>query len=76
MGRGAHRARTPGQPYSGPPVLPVKKHRNADVSLVNMYFLLVGAANRVAGIGRGAHRAGTPARQYGFSCRRRCGPSG
>eukprot|EP00959_Pyramimonas_sp_CCMP1952_P113212 2366360-Pyramimonas_sp.AAC.1 len=32
-GRGAHRARTPGPPYAGPPVLPVKKHSHVDVFL-------------------------------------------
>eukprot|EP00959_Pyramimonas_sp_CCMP1952_P406776 8525882-Pyramimonas_sp.AAC.1 len=76
MERGAHRARTPGQPYAGPPVLPDQKVRNVDAFLANMNFLLVGAANRAAGTGRGAHRAGTPARQHGLYCRRRCGPSG
>eukprot|EP00959_Pyramimonas_sp_CCMP1952_P435141 9111439-Pyramimonas_sp.AAC.1 len=35
MGRGAHRARTPGQPCAEPPVLPAEEHRNVDVFLAN-----------------------------------------
>eukprot|EP00959_Pyramimonas_sp_CCMP1952_P217394 4546490-Pyramimonas_sp.AAC.1 len=46
MGCGAHRARTPGKRYAGPPVLPAKKHRNVDVYLASINFLFVGAANR------------------------------